>query len=38
MSAKDLISPYLDRFVDINQQKCTAKLELCCRDRKVTKG
>ena len=36
MSAKDLISPYLNRFVDLNQQKFTAILELCCRDGKVT--
>ena len=36
MSAKDLISPYLNRFVDLTQQKFTAKLELCCRDGKVT--
>ena len=36
MSAQDLISPHLNRFVDINQQKFTAKLELCCPDRKVT--
>ena len=36
MSAKDLISPYLNRFVAINTQKATAKLELCCKDGKVT--
>ena len=36
MSAKDLISPYLNRFLDINQHKFTAKLELCCREGKVT--
>ena len=36
MSAKDLISPYLNRFVDINQEKCTTKLEMCCRYGKVT--
>ena len=35
MSAKDLISPYLNRFVAINEQKSTAKLELCCKDGKV---
>ena len=36
MSAKDLISPYLNRFVAINQQKSNARLELCCKDGKVT--
>ena len=36
MSAKDLLSPYLNRFVFINQQKAIAKLELCCKDGKVT--
>ena len=35
MSAKDLISPYLNRLVAINKQKATAKLELCCKDGKV---
>ena len=36
MSAKDLISPYLNRFVAINQQKSFAKLELSCANGKVT--
>ena len=35
MSAKDLISPYLNRFVAIKNQKATAKLELYCKDGKV---
>ena len=35
MSGKDLISPYLNRFVSINQQKANAQLELCCKDWKV---
>ena len=36
MSAKDLISPYLNRFVAINQQKYFSKLELSCDNGKVT--
>lgn len=36
MSAKDLISPYLNRFVAINQQKSFAKLELICSNGKVS--
>ena len=36
MSEKDLISPYSNRFVAINQQKLFAKLELSCADGKVT--
>ena len=36
MSAKDLISPYLNRFVAINQQKSFAKLELSCSNGKVS--
>ena len=36
MSAKDLIPPYLNRFVSLNQQKSTAKLELSCIDGKIT--
>ena len=36
MSAKGLISPYLNRCVSINQQKATAKLELYCKDGKLT--
>ena len=36
MSAKDLILPYLNRFVAINQEKSSAKLELTCSNRKIT--
>ena len=38
MSAKDLIFPYLNRFVSINQQMATAKLELRCKDGEVTES
>ena len=36
MSAKELISPCLNRFMEINQQKSSAKLELCCINEKVS--
>ena len=32
MSAKELISPYLNRFVDLLYKKSTAKVELSCKD------
>ena len=32
MSAKELISPYLKRFVDLLYKKSTAKLELSFKD------
>ena len=35
MSAKDLISPYLNRFVALLHQKSTAKVELSCEDGKL---
>ena len=35
MSAKDLISPYLNRFVALLHQKNTAKVELSCEDGKL---
>ena len=36
MSAKDLVSPYLNRFEAINQQKSCAKLKLSCYNGKVS--
>ena len=32
MSAKELISPYLNRFVDLLYKKSTAKVEVSCKD------
>ena len=36
MSSKDLLSPYINRLKAINQQMSYARLELCCKDQKVT--
>ena len=36
MSSKDLLSPYINRFKPINQQMSYVRLELCCKDQKVT--
>ena len=36
MSAKDLLSPYINRLTAINQQMSNIRLELCCKDVKVT--
>ena len=36
MSAKDLISPYLNRFVVLLHQHSTAKVELSCEDGKLS--
>ena len=36
MSSKDLLSSYNNIFNDINQQMSYARLELCCKYRKVT--
>ena len=36
MSSKDLLSSYVNIFKAINQQMSYARLELCCKDRKVS--
>ena len=36
MSSKDLLSSYINIFNAINQQMSYVRLELCCKDRKVT--
>ena len=36
MSTKDLLSPYINRFVAINQQMSNIRLEFFCKDGKVT--
>ena len=37
MSANELISAYLNRFVDILYKKSTAKVELSCTDGQMSK-
>ena len=36
MSSTDLLSSYINIFIAINQQMSYARLELCCKNRKVT--
>ena len=36
MSAKEVISPYLNRFVDLLYKKSTAKVELSCKDGQMS--
>ena len=36
MSSKDLLSSYFNIFKAINQQVSYARLEICCKYRKVT--
>ena len=36
MSVKDQLSPYLNRFVILCQQKSNVKLELCCDNGQVS--
>ena len=36
MSLQELFSPYLDRFTTLLHQNATAKVELLCKDGKVS--
>ena len=36
MSAQEQFAPYINRFVALVHQKSVAKLELACKDGKVT--
>ncbi len=38
MSAQEQLAPYLDRFVSLVNQHATGKLEISCKDGKITRN